>query len=142
MDSDTRQRDPGRARSLLVVVGGVSAGVHAGLSPEHLHEWLPLGAAFIVAAVAAAAGITMLTLRPLSPSPPRVLAALLAGLVAAYALTRTFALPPLDPHREPLDVLGVCTTALEAAGLVIAIRLGWPRRPGRLSHPVTTGGTR
>ena len=109
--------------TFLVVAGAVSAGVHAGLAPEHLHEWLPLGAAFLAAAAAAAAGVVALVLRPASLWPARVLGALLGGVVVAYALTRLAALPPLDPEREPLDVLGVCTSALEAVGVAAAVRL-------------------
>jgi len=43
--------------------------------------------------------------------------------VVAYILTRLVPLPPLDPEREPFDSLGVVTTAIEAAGLVAAVRL-------------------
>src|ERR671924_53433 len=100
------------ATTFLVVVGAVSAGVHAGLAPQHLREWLPLGASFVAAAAAAAAGVVALAFRPAS-------------------------LRPLDPDREPLDVLGVCTSALEAAGLVAAVGLG---RSRRLTVTVT-GGT-
>jgi hypothetical protein len=109
-------------RTLLLLAGAVSAGVHAGLAPEHLHEWPPLGAAFVAAAAAAALSVAALVLRPESAWPPRVLGALLGGLVVAYALTRLAALPPLDPDREPLDLLGVCTCAVEAAGLLAAVR--------------------
>ena len=117
------------ATNVLLMAGAVSAGVHAGLAPEHLHEWLPLGAAFVGAAAAAALGVTALVLRPGSLWPPRALGALLGGLVVAYALTRLVALPPLDPDREALDLLGVCTCALEAVGLGVSVRL-------------TSGGTR
>jgi hypothetical protein len=128
-------------RSTLVLAGALSAGVHAGLAPEHLHEWLPLGAAFLAAAAAAAGGVVALVLRPASPWPPRVLGALLGSLVVAYALTRLVALPPLDPEREPLDVLGVCTCAIEAAGAAAAVRFGRPRRGRRLTLVPTPGGT-
>jgi hypothetical protein len=121
---------------VLVVAGAVSAGVHAGLAPEHLHEWAPLGASFVAAAAAAAAGVAALVLRPASLWPPRVLGALLAGLVVAYAATRLAALPPLDPDREPLDALGVCTSAVEAAGLLAAIQMARRRR-----LTLVTGGT-
>ena len=52
-----------------------------------------------------------------------VLALLFAGLVVGYVATRVVALPPLDPEREPVDPLGVATTLVEAAGLVVALRL-------------------
>src|SRR5919201_109193 len=122
--------NPASATDVLVVAGAVSAGVHAGLAPEHLREWLPLGASFVAAAAAAALGVAALVLRPASVWPPRALGALLAGLVVAYAATRLAALPPLDPDREPLDLLGVCTSALEAAGLVAALRLVLAYNPG------------
>ena len=109
-------------RTLLLVAGAVSAGVHAGLAPEHLHEWPPLGAAFVAAATAGALLVAALVLRPESLWPPRILATLLGGLIVAYALTRLAALPPLDPDREPLDLLGVCTCVVEAAGLVAVVR--------------------
>src|SRR5919108_472083 len=68
------------ATTFLVVVGAVSAGVHAGLAPQHLREWLPLGASFVAAAAAAAAGVVALAFRPASLWPPRVLGAFAAGL--------------------------------------------------------------
>jgi hypothetical protein len=124
-----------KTTTLLVLAGAVSAGVHAGLAPEHLHEWPPLGAAFVAAAVAAALAVAALVLRPASPWPPLALGALLGGLVVAYALTRLAALPPLDPGREALDLVGVCTCAVEVLGVVGAMRLG------RLSLALTPGGT-
>src|SRR5919201_865270 len=122
--------NPASATDVLVLAGAISAGVHAGLAPEHLHEWLPLGASFVAAAAAAALGVAALVLRPASVWPLRALGALLGGLVVAYAATRLAALPPLDPDREPLDALGVCTSALEAAGLVAALRLVLAYNPG------------
>jgi hypothetical protein len=127
---ETTANRAGATIDVLVVAGAISAGVHAGLAPEHLHEWLPLGASFVAAAAAAALGVAALVLRPASVWPPRALAALLAGLVVAYAATRLAALPPLDPDREPLDALGVCTSALEAAGVVAAFRLVLAHNPG------------
>ena len=134
--------DRPRATTILLLAGAVSAGVHAGLAPAHLHEWPPLGSAFIAAAAAAAAATAAVAIRPLSPWPPRMLSGLFAAIVATYALTRLVALPPLDPDREPLDLLGVCTSALEAAAVLAAIHLGWPHRQGRLRFAPTTGGTR
>jgi hypothetical protein len=119
-----------KTTTLLVLAGAVSAGVHAGLAPEHLHEWPPLGAAFVAAAAAAALAVVALVLRPASAWPPRTLGALLGGLVVAYALTRLAALPPLDPEREALDLLGVCTSAVEALGVAAALRLAPIVTPG------------
>jgi hypothetical protein len=47
---------------------------------------------------------------------------LLCSLVAAYAATRLVALPPLT-HAEPVHALGAATKLVEAAGLVLALRL-------------------
>jgi hypothetical protein len=124
-----------KTMTLLVLAGAVSAGVHAGLAPEHLEEWPPLGAAFVAAAAAAVLAVVALVLRPASLWPPLALGALLGGLVVAYALTRLTALPPLDPEREALDLVGVCTCAVEALGVAAAMRLG------RLTLALTPGGT-
>ena len=110
-------------RNLLLLAAAVSVGIHAGLAPEHLHEWPPLGAAFVAAAVAESAAVVALAARPDSAWPARGLALLLASLVVAYYLTRLAALPPLDPEREPLDAVGIVTTAIETAGLLFVLRL-------------------
>jgi hypothetical protein len=128
-----------RPTTFLIAVGAVSAGVHAGLAPEHLNEWPLLGAAFLAAAVALATAVTALSFRPSSTALVRVLGALLAAVASAYAVTRFTAVPPLDPSREPFDALGVCTSSLEVFGFLVAARLG--RRGRRLSFAVTTGGT-
>ena len=113
-----------RERTMLVVAGAVALGVHAGLAPDHLEEWAPLGACFIAAAVAAAGGVAVLAVgRDYCGPAAAALALLFATLVVGYLATRIAALPPLDPEREPFDSLGVVTTAIEAAGLVAAVRL-------------------
>ncbi len=113
-----------RERTMLVVAGAVALGVHAGLAPDHLEEWAPLGASFIAAAVAAAAGVAVLAVgRIHCGRAAAALALLFAALVVGYIATRVAAVPPLDPEREPFDALGVVTTAIEAAGLVAAVRL-------------------
>jgi hypothetical protein len=141
MDRDQQQAHAGVERVLLLVAGSVSVGVHAALAPEHLHEWPPLGAAFVAAAAAVAAAVAAFAVRPSGLWPSRALAFLLAGLVASYAATRLVALPPLDPAREQLDPIGVFTTAVEAAGLIFALRLGRRRpTPSRL-RLVSQGAT-
>lgn len=113
--------------TLVLVAGSVAAGVHAGLAPEHLREWPPLGAAFVAVAVTAGVAVAAIALRPAATLPVRALGVLLAALVAGYASTRLLALPPLDPEREPLDRLGVVTTSVEALGLLLALHLTIPR---------------
>jgi len=111
-------------RTILVVAGAVAVGVHAGLAPDELREWAPLGASFVAAAVALAGGVAVLAVgRRYCDWAAIGLALLFVGLVVGYAATRIVALPPLDPDREPLDLVGVATTAIEAAGLVAALHL-------------------
>jgi hypothetical protein len=126
----------------LAAIGAVSAGVHAGLAPAHLHEWAPLGASFIAAALASSLLVAALILRRASRLPRALLGALLGSLVLAYALTRIVALPPLDPAREPLDTLGVLTCAVELVGVLLALP-SLPRpKPHHTSTSLSpTGGT-
>jgi hypothetical protein len=118
-------RNQGLERTALLVAGSVGAGVHAGLAPEHLHEWLPLGVAFIAAAVALMAAVAVVAIG-LDDAPPRTLSLLLLGVAGAYAATRIAALPPLDPAREALDPLGLATSAIESAGAIVGLRLSGP----------------
>jgi hypothetical protein len=123
------ERSRGIERTTLLVAGSVGAGVHAGLAPEHLHEWLPLGIAFVASAAVLAAAVVVLAVRPDDTRPAHALAVLLLGLVAAYAATRLTALPPLDPTREAPDPLGLATSAIEAGGAFAGLRLTRPRLP-------------
>lgn len=113
---------------LLVTAGAVAAGVHAGLAPEHLDEWAPLGASFVAAAAVTGVAVAAVAVWPAAAWPVRVLAFVLAGLVVAYVLTRLVALPPLDPEREEIDSIGLLTLVVEMAGMVAA--LGFLRQGG------------
>jgi hypothetical protein len=111
-------------RIILVGAGAIAVGVHAGLAPDELEEWAPLGVSFVLAAIALAGAVAVLTVgRNHCEQAAAALALLFVGLVVGYVATRLVALPPLDPDREPLDPLGVATTLIEAAGLVAALRL-------------------
>jgi hypothetical protein len=114
---------------LLVVAGSVAAGVHAGLAPEHLDEWAPLGASFVAAAAVSGGSVAAVALWPRAAWPVRTLALVLVGLVVAYVLTRLVALPPLDPEREEVDSIGLLTVFVETAGVVgvLALRQGGTR---------------
>ena len=118
------ERTRERERMMLVCAGAIALGVHAGLAPDQLEEWAPLGACFIAAAVVLAGGMAVLVVgRDPCAGAAAALALLFAALVVGYLATRVSALPPLDPDREPLDPLGIATAAVEAAGLVAAVRL-------------------
>jgi len=111
-------------RMILVAAGAIAVGVHAGLAPDELGEWAPLGVSFVLAAVALAGAVAVLAVgRDHCEQAAAGLALLFVGLVVGYVATRLVALPPLDPDREPFDPLGVATTLIEAAGLVAALRL-------------------
>jgi hypothetical protein len=112
----------------LIGAGAVGAGVHAVIAPEHLREWAPLGASFVAVAVLLAAAVAALALRPDDRRPAAALGALLATVAGGYVVTRLAALPPLDPERESFDALGICTSAIEVFGLVLAVHMHRPRR--------------
>jgi hypothetical protein len=118
------RRGPELERVILVVAGAVAVGVHAGLAPDELRRWAPLGVSFAAAAVALAVVVGALAVGRRYDKPAAVaLAVLFVGLAAGYLATRVVALPPLDPEREPIDALGVATTAVEAAGVPAALHL-------------------
>jgi hypothetical protein len=110
----------GTATRLLVLACAASAGAHAGLVPEHLHEAPRLGAAFIVAVgLLIAAGAALLA-RPADRRVARAAAVLMAGLIVAWAVSRTTGIPLLQPDPEEVDAVGVVTKLVEAAGLWLA----------------------
>jgi hypothetical protein len=125
----------------VIGAGAVGAGVHAAMAPEHLREWAPLGASFVVVAVLFAAAVAALALRPNDRGPVAVVGALLATVAVGYVVTRLVAIPPLDPERESFDTLGICTSAIEVFGLVIAVHIQMPRRRLR-SVSLLSGGRR
>lgn len=124
----------------LIGAGAVGAGVHAAIAPEHLHEWAPLGASFVAVAILLAAAVAALVLRPEDRRPVAALGALLATVAGGYFITRLIAIPPLDPERESFDTLGICTTAIEVLGLVLAVHIHTPRR--RLRYLSLSSGGR
>ncbi|HEX3226267.1 MAG TPA: hypothetical protein VHQ89_09240 [Gaiellaceae bacterium] len=130
---------PARIELLGVLAAGAAgSGVHAALASEHLHEWAPLGAGFLAAAVLFAIAVAALAVRPEDRRLLTVLAALLGAVAIGYVATHLAALPPLDPEREPFDALGICTSAVEALGLLLDVHIQLPRT--RLS-PAPSGGT-
>jgi hypothetical protein len=129
-----RRSSAASARQLLVLVCAASAGVHVALAPPHFGESATSGAAFAAAAVALAVCAGMLDRRPQNRLAVRASAALLAGLIGIYFLTRLTPLPPLAEHQEPVDALGLAIKLVEAAGLACALVIGQrpASRPQRL----------
>jgi hypothetical protein len=113
-------------RDLLIVACAVSAGIHLALVPHHLEEGAAAGTAFAGSALVLAGLAVVLTRSP-SPKLLAVTAAVLAGLLAAYALAFTSGIPLVHSDPEPVTGLGLFTKAVEALGLAAALRLLRPR---------------
>jgi len=104
---------PVAAHLTLVGCLAFSAGVHAGLVPQHLNQSPFLGVAFVGAVIATTAVAVALALDPGSSWPPRAAALLFAGEIAAYfVFTENIA-----------DPIGVLTKLVEGAGLGVALLL-------------------
>jgi hypothetical protein len=112
----------------LIGAGAVGAGAHAAIAPEHLHEWAPLGASFVAVAVLLAAAVAAVVIRRADRRPVAALSVLLAAVATGYLVTRLVAVPPLDPERESFDALGICTSAVEVFGVVLAVHITLIRR--------------
>ena len=100
-------------RNAVVAACGVSAGVHVALFPTHLGESPALAASFGAAAFLLAAAAAALVVRPESVLPAGVASVLFAGLLVAYAVLR----------HEPFDAVAGGTKLVEAAGLVLSLRM-------------------
>jgi hypothetical protein len=119
----------GLERALVAAACGISAGVHAALVPEHLRETALLGWSFVLATVLLAACAVAIERRWESPWPARLAAVVLAGLIGGYWATRLSHVPGLDSTPEAVDVVGVATKVVEAAGLLLAVHLSFSRAP-------------
>jgi predicted tellurium resistance membrane protein TerC len=124
----TSERRRTRAFTIDVVVAAcaASAGVHAGLAPEHLREATQLGVAFIASVVLLAAAAAVLATHDESRRAVQAAALLLAGLIAAYVVSRTTGIPWLAPEAEPVDAVGVATKLVEVLGFLFALKLIQP----------------
>lgn len=140
VESERRHRGgSGRAQHVLVAACAISAGVHAALAPAHLAEGVAAGAGFALSAALLAALAGRLALQQTRASVAAA-AAVLAGLLASYALAVTSGLPLLHPDVEPVDGLAAATKAVEALGLLAALRLLRPGRPGPAATHLATKG--
>ena len=111
-------------RYVLAVVCAASAGVHAGIVPEHLTEAGPrLATAFAGTAVLLLV-VAVLASRPRYDAwTPGGAALLLAVIALAYLLSRTTGLPGLIAEREAVDPIGLITSVGELLGALAGIYL-------------------
>jgi hypothetical protein len=126
-------------RDIVILACAISAGIHGALVPEHFEEGTGAGLGFAAATVLLAALVVALTLRPESALKLAGAAAVLASLLAIYALATTTGLPVLHPDPEPLDGLAFATKAIEAFGLLAALHLLRRGRPAIASLPQPEG---
>src|SRR2546421_9133670 len=105
-------RPPAVAATLLVFACAASAGIHAGIVPQHSREEPRLGAAFIVAVLVLLATAATVSFRPSARPVTWIAAVVLGGLIAAYIASRTTGIPLLAPDPEAVDAIGVTAIRL------------------------------
>lgn len=127
-------RNESLAAILIVLACAVSAGIHAGLAPEHLKEMPLLGVSFIAATVLLAASGVAVAFRSGAQGPAITAALLFGTLILAYTASRTTGLPVLEPKPEAVDWIGLVTVGAQLTGLVAALWLA--AAPGRPTHVV------
>jgi len=128
-----------RRAGLLALLVTFSAGIHAGLAPEHLKEMPSLGYAFIAAAAIGAALAWALVSHP---DDRRI--SLLAGLfclgeIVAWVLFVSVPVPGFSGTPEGIETIALVSKAAELAGVAVAFPLALPRR--RLSASATTAAS-
>ena len=109
-------------RDLVIVACGVSAGIHAALTPDHFHEGAGAGGGFLVATILLGVLAIVLTRWP-SESALAAVVLVLTGLIVSYTLVLTIGVPVLHPELEPLDGLALATKVVEAVGTLAALHL-------------------
>jgi hypothetical protein len=123
-------------RSLALLSGGAGA-IHLAASPDHLGEWKPLGAAFIVAGL-----LQLLWAVSVVEQPSRILLVVGAAgnvvFIAAWAVSRTSGFPigPDAGVPEAVGLADVITIALEIALVALALVCALRPMVGRLRSRV------
>lgn len=109
-------------RDILALSCAISAGIHAGLTPDHVRENVAAGVGFAASAVALAVLAVVLSRNPSRFSIDATIA-VLGGLIVAYVLAVTTGIPVLVPEPEPVDALALLTKAVEIIGLGVAVSI-------------------
>lgn len=118
-------------RHVVALVAAASAGVHAGLVPEHIREGgARLGGAFALSAALLALVAVLVGARGASPRIWALAVTVLSGVAVAYLLSRTSGIPFLLAEPEQPDRLGVITTGAEVVAALAAAPLAVYRKEG------------
>src|SRR5713101_4959763 len=96
-------------RDIVIGVCAISAGIHAALVRDHFEEGAAVGLGFLAAAVLLAGLVVVLTNGTASLVAIAAASAVLAGLLASYALATTIGIPLLHPELERIDGLALAT---------------------------------
>ena len=124
---------------VVILACAISAGIHGALVPAHFDESTGAGVGFLGAALSLCVLAVWLTRRPDSALARTGAAVVLTGLLVSYALATTTGLPLLHADAEPVDGVGLATKAIEAVGLLAALRpVSRRARAGTLRHPKET----
>ena len=108
---------------LLALAVAFSAGIHAGLVPEHLKEMPQLGYAFMFASLVGAALAVTLIWRPDERRIWMLAGFFCLGQIAAWGLFVTVRVPFFSGTPEPVEAIALVSKAIEAFGVVIALSL-------------------
>jgi hypothetical protein len=101
---------------------GIELVIHAALAPAHLDEIPYIGALFLLASVLLAAVLVMLLL-PYSRTPWLLGAAICAGMLIAFLISRTLGLPGYHESWFSDDALGLASIPPEVAFVACAWRV-------------------
>ena len=118
-----------RLAGLLALFVTFSAGIHAGLAPEHLKEMPPLGYAFIAAAAIGCVLAYALISRPDDLRLPLLAGLFCIGQIAAWALFVTVRVPGFAGTPEGIETIALVSKAAELAAVTLAFPLAFPRPP-------------
>lgn len=121
---------------LLALTVALSAGIHAGLTPEHLKEMPRLGDSFIAAALLGSAIAVALVSRPDDHRLAAIAGLFCLGQIVAWVLFVTIAVPFFPGTPEGFETIALISKTVEAAGVALAlVRPRWVTR----AKPLVSG---
>ena len=117
----------------VAILGGVAAGIHLGVAPEHFGEWWGYGTLSVLAAVGECTLVALVALRPRAWVIQAGIWASLATMLL-YLVSRTSGMPlgPATGVVEPLDIPGLGSDCRRGCARRRALRIA--RRPAARAH--------